>query len=57
MLSHGLLPDTELLEKMFPTTLDMKNPYKVQKKKKKKKIKNLKKKKKKKKFKRAQQIE
>ena len=36
MLSHGLLPDTELLEKMFPTTLDMKNPYKVQKKKKKK---------------------
>ena len=45
MLSHGLLPDMELLEKMFPTTLDMKNPYKVQKKKKKKK------------FKRAQQIE
>ena len=36
MLSHGLLPDMELLEKMFPTTLDMKNPYKVQKKKKKK---------------------
>ena len=44
MLSHGLLPDMELLKKMFPTTLDMKNPYKVQKKKKKN-------------FKRAQQIE
>ena len=37
MLFQGLLPQMELLKKMFPTILDMKNAKKVQKKKKKKK--------------------
>ena len=36
MLFQGLLPQMELLKKMFPTILDMKNAKKVQKKKKKK---------------------
>ena len=34
MLFQGLLPQMELLKKMFPTILDMKNAKKVQKKKK-----------------------